>query len=339
MKIAIHHSEKSFSTRWIKYCEAEGIEYKLVNCYETDIIYQLSGCDALMWHFSHMNSKDVLFAKQLMFALNQSGIKTFPDFNTVWHFDDKVGQKYLLESINAPLVPSYVFYTKESALNWCKNTSFPKVFKLRGGAGSSNVLLAKNLHFAIKLISKAFGNGFPQYNAIEGLKERWRKYRLHKTNFTDVLKGIIRFIYPSKYTKIAGNEKGYVYFQDFIAGNDSDIRVIVIDNKAFALKRMVRDNDFRASGSGYIRYEKELFDEQTIQLAFQLAKSLKSQCIAFDFVYLNNKPLLVEMSYGFAVAAYDKCEGFWDNSMIWHSEKFDPAAWMVDVVLKKQIEL
>jgi hypothetical protein len=209
------------------------------------------------------------------------------------------------------------------------------VFKLRGGAGSANVMLVEDGRAARKLILRAFGSGFSQYNALEGLKERWRKFRLNKTPLSDVIKGVVRFVYPSKFTKVAGNEKGYVYFQDFIDGNDSDIRIIIIENKAFALKRMVRENDFRASGSGFIRYEKELFDEDTIRLAFQLANMLNSQCVAFDFVYKQNKPLLVEISYGFAVSAYDKCDGYWDSSLNWHSEKFNPTDWMVDLILKK----
>ncbi len=77
-----------------------------------------------------LNPRDILFAKQLLFSLEQSGIIVFPDFNTGWHFDDKVGQKYLLETIDAPLVPSYVFYSKKEALEWDEQTNFPKVFKL-----------------------------------------------------------------------------------------------------------------------------------------------------------------------------------------------------------------
>ena len=42
------------------------------------------------------------------------------------------------------------------------------------------------------------------------------------------------------------------------------VRVIVINDKAFAIKRMVRKNDFRASGSGIIEYDKEnLTDERS----------------------------------------------------------------------------
>jgi glutathione synthase/RimK-type ligase-like ATP-grasp enzyme len=86
----------------------------------------------------------------------------FPDFRTAWHFDDKVAQKYLFEAIGAPLVPSYVFFDKQEALRWAELTTFPKVFKLRGGAGSQNVSLVKTKQECIKLIHKAFGKGFPK---------------------------------------------------------------------------------------------------------------------------------------------------------------------------------
>ena len=54
--------------------------------------------------------------------------------------------------IGAPLVPTSVFYDKEEALAWAKNTTYPKVFKLRGGAGAANVRLAKNKKEAVRLI-------------------------------------------------------------------------------------------------------------------------------------------------------------------------------------------
>ena len=150
---------------------------RLVNCYANDIIEQLNDCNALMWHFHHASPKDFLFAKQLLYSLQSSGKKVFPDFNTMWHFDDKVGQKYLLEAIGAPLVPTYVFYSKNEALKWADETNFPKVFKLRTGGGSQNVRMVRSKSEAIKLIKKAFKRGFSQYSAWSNLKERIRKYR------------------------------------------------------------------------------------------------------------------------------------------------------------------
>lgn len=334
MMIGIHQTKGSFSDRWIEYCKANNIPWKPVDCYRSDIIYQLADCDAMMWHFSHMNSKDIKFSRQLHYSIQASGKTVFPDFHTMWHFDDKVGQKYLLEAIGAPLVPSFVFYSKEAALDWAEKTIFPKVFKLRGGAGSANVRLVHTKKNAIKLINKAFSIGFGQNDACGGLKERWRKYKLGKTNIFDIVKGIIRFIYPTDFARMAGREKGYVYFQDFIANNEFDIRVIVIDNKAFAIKRIVRQNDFRASGSGNILYEKDHFDKKTIGLSFDLAEKLKSQSAAFDFVYLDGKPLVVEVSYGFAQEGYNACPGYWTKDLEWHEGHFDPCSWMVDSVIK-----
>ena len=128
MKIAIHHTPGSFSDRWIDYCKENKVDYKLVNAYDSDIVQQVSDCDAFMWHHYHDNYKDMLFAKQLLYSLQMAGKQVFPDFNTGWHFDDKVGQKYLFEAVGVSLVPSYVFYTKEEAIHWVKETSFPKVF-------------------------------------------------------------------------------------------------------------------------------------------------------------------------------------------------------------------
>ena len=334
MKIAIHNSKQGFHPRWIDYCEESNIEYKLVDCYSNVIIENLNDCTALMWHYSHINPRDIVIAKQILFALEHSGFKIFPNFKTAWHFDDKVGQKYLLESLKLPIVPSYVFYDKKSAFNWANKINYPKVFKLRKGAGSSNVRLIKNIGEAKNYINKSFGSGFRLYNARLDIKERFYKYREGKTSKLDLLKGLIRCFYLPEFSKINGKEKGYVYFQEFIPNNDSDTRIIVIDNKAFALKRMVRKGDFRASGSGEFYYERSNFDLSCVRLAFEANKKIKSQCIAYDFIFDEDKnPLIVEISYGFSPDGYDRCPGYWDNQLTWHKENFNPYGWMINTVL------
>jgi len=334
MKIGIHHTEGSFSDRWIAYCREKQISFKLVDCYRSDIVEQLSDCGALMWHFNHKDSKDSKFAKQLLFSLQNAGLRVFPDFDTVWHFDDKVGQKYLLESIQAPLAPAHVFYRKAEALKWASETDYPKVFKLRNGSGSQNVQLVGSQTQAAALIRKAFGRGFKQYEGWSNLKERIRKYRLGKTTLWDVTKGVIRLVRPTRYARLTGREAGYIYFQDFIPDNDSDIRIIVVGDRAFALKRLVRENDFRASGSGFILYEKEHFDDEVIRISFEVSENLHSQCMTYDYVFLEGKPLIVEISYGFAVEAYDACEGYWSRDLSWHEGPFNPYGWMVEDIRK-----
>jgi len=337
MKIAIHNTKSDgfFANRWVDYCKKNNIEYKLVNAYDSDIIKQIEDCTAFMWHHSNYDYRDALFAKQLLYSLEQRGMKVFPNFKTTWHFDDKVGQKYLLEAIGAPLVPPYVFYAKKEALDWINKTDFPKVFKLRGGSGSSNVKLVKNNKQAKKLILKAFGKGFSQFDKINHLKLRYANYKGGKENFLAVIKGIIRLFIGTNYSKMYVKEKGYVYFQDFIPNNSFDIRIVVVGDKAFALKRLVRKGDFRASGGGNIIYDKNQIDERCVKIAFEVNEKIKSQSIAYDFVSdKGNNPLIVEISYGYAAHAYDKCEGYWDRDINWHEgEIFDFCGWMVEQVM------
>ena len=336
LKIAIHYAQGTFAERWIEYCKEKDIEYKVVNAYDSDIIQQIRDCNVFMWHHHHTNYKDALSAKQLLYSLQMAGKKVFPDFRTGWHFDDKVGQKYLLEAIEAPLVPSYVFYTKEEALKWIAETSFPKVFKLRGGAGSDNVRLVRSKRKAIKLVNIAFGKGFSQYARWSNLRDRFHKWQEGKLPFVVVCRGVGRLLIPSEFAKMHSPEKGYVYFQDFLPQNECDQRIVVVNtDKAFGIKRLVRKNDFRASGSGNIIYDKTQLDENCVRIAFSVAKRLKAQSIAFDFIYDQKRnPLIVEISYGYAIKAYYDCEGYWTDDMIWHSgSHFDIEGWILEGVI------
>lgn len=334
MKLAIHHRLGSFSDRWIDYCEEKNIPYKIVNAFDSDIIEQVKDCDVFMWHHNHTSFKDALTAKRILFALEHAGTKVFPDFKTGWHFDDKVAQKYLLEAIGAPLVPSYVFYDRQEALDWAKKTTFPKVFKLKGGSGSSNVRLVKSSRKAKKLIKTAFGRGFSQSSRINVFKEHLRKVKEGKQGLLlGLAKAFYRLFVLSDYAKQQQLEKGYVYFQDFIPNNDSDTRVVVIGGKfAAAEKRMVRKDDFRASGSGEFSYTDINID--FIEKALKISKKLKLLSAAFDFIQSENgEPLIVELSYGFGTAGIEASPGYWDTELNWHEGKFNPQEWMVDSLI------
>ncbi len=337
MKIAIHQETFSFSDRWIKYCEVNNIPFKIVNCYDTDIIQQLDDCDGLMWHWNQNDFKAILFVRQLTFSLEKRGKKMFPNFNSSWHHDDKVGQKYLLEAIDAPLVQSYVFYSKKDAENWIDTTSFPKVFKLRGGAGSINVKLARTKSEAQTLINTAFGKGFLQIDRWGRLKDKFWALKRDKNleAVKGIFKGVGRLIFPNELAKFSQREMGYIYFQDFLPNNNYDSRIVIIGDRCFAVRRYTRENDFRASGSGIKAYEPELFDKQSIKIAFEIANKLEAQSVAFDFIWDDKIPKIVEISYCFVMGAfYDTCPGYWDSNLQWHQTKVDPQRFMIEDFIK-----
>ncbi len=331
--IAIHNCPGSFSDRWITYCDDNKISYKLVNCYSPDIILQLKDCNGLMWHWILDDYRAQNFARQLIFSIEKMGIKVYPSFNTCWHYDDKVGQKYLLEAINAPLVSSYTFYDEDEALDWIDNTEYPKVFKLRGGASSNNVRLVKSKRIARKIIKKAFNKGFPLVNKFSNLKQRIWVLKRDKNikSLIHLIKGIIRLVIPKEGLNLLQRQKGYVYFQQYVPNNKFDDRIIIIGEKAVAVRRFTRKNDFRASGSGLKAYEKDLFNKESLKIAYGIAKKLNSQSIAFDFIYDKDIPKIVEISYAFIIGEfYDSCPGYWDENLNWHNDNVNLQRYIIE---------
>ena len=335
MKLAIHYDDNtfSFSKRWIEYCENNKIDYTLVNCYDSDIIEQMQAFDALLWNWNNNDYKAKKFARQLIYSVENMSKKVFPNTKTCWHYDDKIGQKYLLEAIEAPIVPTYIFYNKKSAFLWIEQTNFPKVFKLSTGSGATNVQLANNEEEAKKLVEQSFGKGFSQMNRISNFKDKFSAWRRDKNKSTSrtALRAFVRVFVPTEFENMEGKELGYAYFQEFIPNNTFDIRVITIGDKAFAIKRMCRQGDFRASGSGIIKYEKQQIDERCVRIALDISKKITTQSTAYDFVTdINNNPLIVEISYAFAISAYDACQGYWDKDLNWYEGKFNPQNWMIE---------
>jgi hypothetical protein len=292
------------------------------------------GWSALLWHWSNYDNRAQLFARQLIASVEEMGLKVFPSVASCWHYDDKVGQKYLLEAIGAPLIPTHIFYDRESALHWIDQTTFPKVWKLRGGSGSQNVQLVKTRQAARKIVNRSFGSGW-KFPRLYALKERIWHYRRDRSlrAFLNIGWGILRGILPHKKYRRSAIQRDYVYFQDFVPGCDHDIRVVVVGNRCYAYRRKVREGDFRASGSGIIDNDPGAIPGQCIEIAFDVVNRLEIQSAAFDFVSTGDEYLIVEMSYAFGLNGARMGSGYWDRSLSWHAAPVTPERFMLKDLL------
>jgi len=336
MKIAIHNGS-GWNQKWIKYCEGKNINFIVVNCYDNNIIVTLKEKKAthLMWYFHHNLPADILMARNVLYAAEKMGLKTFPNFDTSWHFDDKVAQKYLLEGVDAQMVPSYVFYNEKMANVWLRDeASFPLIAKLRRGAGSYNVILLKNLGEAKRYTAKMFGKGIhPSPGYISDVKNKLKVAK----NWTGIKKRLkkapnyFKMVFKGK--KGFPREKGYVYFQDFIKDNKSDLRVAIVGDYIWAFKRIVREGDFRASGSGVIAYTNLNLSINIVKDLHILSKKMKSQSIAFDVIFDVEKYLIVEISYGYSSEAIFDCPGYWNSNYVFVSKKLYPEIVIIENII------
>lgn len=301
-KIAIDKGERS--NGYVEAAKKLGIEYYLVDCLADDIILQLKDAKALIWHWRHTNYAEKRIAKSVLNAASKMGIEVYPNLDTCGTFDDKVAQKYLLEACGLPLVESHVFYNKEDAIAFLDSCEYPVVTKLAGGAGSTNVTMVHDKNEGIKVCNKRFDTYYR-------MSSNWGKEKDPRQ--------AVRYWVKEGNKRLLGEDKGYVYFQKFLPDNAYDIRVTIIGEKAIIFKRYVRDNDFRASGSGKLDYEVGEQDKAAISIGFDAAQKLGTQTLALDFAYDKEKSLkIIEISYGFVSGAVYNAGGYYkrDGSRI-----------------------
>ena len=338
MRIAIHHREGSFSSYWLAWCQRHGVQFDIVDAYRSDLVDHLRSmaCDGFMWHWSLGNYADQLFARQLTLAIEGAGIKVFPDVRTAWHYDDKIGQKYLFESIGVPFVKTSVFYDRSSALAWIEECEYPIVHKLRSGAGSMNVRKVRNQAEARALVRRAFAEGFAPFDLHALSREALWRLRREKSvrNLLRVPYSMLRAVLgatPGK-ASLRPRERGYVYFQEFLGGNEFDDRFVVIGERCFCVRRRVRAGDFRASGSGLTTYDPNQFPPASVTLAFEVADRIHSQSLALDVIYEESgDPRCVEISYAFPPGPFlEDAGGYFDRDGVWRETAQAPPMFMIE---------
>ena len=335
--IAIHHGG-AFWRRWEARAQELGFKAVLVDGLGATLWEDLRGCDFLLWHLNQDNPVDLAHARSILAAVEYRGLKVFPNQATRWHFDDKIAQVKLLEAIGAPVARTWVFFSREQALGFVRNAEYPFVFKLRCGAGSMNVRLVPDRSAAERLVRRMFGGGLaarPAAAVVARTYARAKKAPLGWATLRDrggrVFPGLLRlFLRPLK-------ESGYVIFQEFIPGNDHDIRVTVIGERAFCFRRGVRPHDFRASGSGRIVHlTADELPLDVVREAMAVSRRLGCQSMAYDFVRRpgSGQPVLLEMSCVFLAEAVHDCLGYLESGERWHPGHF----WPQDLILEDLVD-
>ena len=251
-------------------------------------------------------------------------IKCLPDLASSWSYDNKIRQYYLSIEKQLPMIKSWIFWDKEKAISFINCSDYPIVSKLKGGAGSRNVVLLKSKKEALKIVNAMFGKGvflakIPISNNIS------RKYFDTTKLFKKIILSLIRYSQGVTPVDLHWNkDKDYAYFQKFLPNNDYDTRVTIIGKRAFAFRRFNRPDDFRSSGSGNVDHDHKKIDLIFVKEAFKVSKKLNAQTMAYDFIYNGKKPEFCEMSYTYHDSYIHKCPGYWDEDFNWHKGHYWP---------------
>ncbi len=300
------------------------IRFLLLEAEDPNFWKKVQALDLFILRWSQVDSDRQIARDLLPVIEGKLQIKCFPDQNTCWHYDDKVRQYLLLKPLGFPIVQTYIFWQREKACEWAKKADYPLVFKLRGGAGSQNVILVKTRRRAFKLIERMFGRGIYPEKFFHPGSIRFRHFSFYRElhhlggNFYRRWKGYD----VSPFWQV---HKNYILFQKFLPGNKFDTRVTVIGDRAFIFRRLTRADDFRASGSGMIDYDLGKVDLRCVEIAFKVSRELKFQSMSYDFLFTpENEPVFCEISYTFQPRAIFNCPGYFDPCLNWHQGHFWP---------------
>jgi glutathione synthase/RimK-type ligase-like ATP-grasp enzyme len=332
MLIAIHPDrtgDESYSAKWSRFLENLNVQVKWVDLTGVDALEQVRDCDGVMWRWAHTHQDRIKAYRILHTIEHYLAIPVFPNHNTCWHYDEKITQHYIFQALNIPTPNTWIFWDKEKAIKWAKETKYPKVFKLSSGASASNVVKVNSKDEALKLINKMFDRGiFPltmnEFKKKVLLPKNIRELRAMVCRIKHGLDFGLRGVYPPLPISWWRPEKGYVYFQEFLSDNEYDTRVTTIGNRAFALRRFNRSNDFRASGSGNFDLDPSKVDLACIRMAYDISKKLKFQSMAYDYLFQDKYPLVSEISYTFIDHTLARCPGYWQPDLTWVERKMWP---------------
>ena len=325
----IEIKEDYFTKKWKDYCEKKEISYFVIQSIDIESYNKLKKATFVLWHWNLMDFENYQIAREFITCLDlyNPNLEIYPNFNTIWHYDDKLSQSIILELINAPQPKFWFFFKKKDAIKWLKTAKFPLVFKLRKGAGTSNVKLLYNKKEAIKITKKMFSRGIRP--AKLGFKDVLEKKNLKKVMNYGIKNGILLYLSKKRFPR----EKNYVYFQEYIPYCEMDIRIIVIRNMAYGFNRYMRKGNFGASGSGKYLIDHDNIEIECIKIAFEISKKLNLQCAAFDFLKSEDGFKILEISYDFVPTGgtYNgNWHGYWDEKLEYHKKEVDPVILMIE---------
>jgi glutathione synthase/RimK-type ligase-like ATP-grasp enzyme len=303
LRVAVGINENNWHVRFMDAVASHGQtgqlpRFEAVRIDEHDWLEQLEGFDALVWKPKNMGFESAAYFKEKVYFLEKYMAKlVVPNFDSVWHFESKVAQSYLLQKYGIPVPRTFVSFDHADAAAFARSCELPIVAKHSEGAGSANVWLFDSRAKVQAYVDDVFFKTLVKKDLQEKGKVMGRLSRHYLKSKSDLASRM-----PNQPA---------VYFQEFIAKNPRDLRITVIgDRYAYGFWRNNRENDFRASGSGNIDYQSPV-PESAIRQCLRISRELNFDSMAYDLLFVGDEIRVVEMSYGYVDKAIHGAPGYY----------------------------
>ena len=262
-KIALVRETNNRLSYFIKFkrmLEINEFEFDEINILQSNFHDILKNYDVVIWRvnsdfYSLYTGKDIIY-----FLNNILRIHTLPNFESLWFYENKIAQYWLLKKHDFPVISTFASFDMQETINYINKSNYPIVSKLNTASASLGVSLIKSKKQALKIVKKVFSTGL-------------------KTKYTNLY------------------QKDYVLFQEKVPNMGFDLRVVIVGNSYFGYYRYPKKKDFRASGSGIT--VKEDIPIDILHLSMKIKDTFpKSYMLAIDYLQdtRDNKYYIIETS-------------------------------------------
>jgi glutathione synthase/RimK-type ligase-like ATP-grasp enzyme len=294
LRVAVGRDHAGWDERFAEALQAHveqgaPLEYAIVDLGAYDWIERVAPYDAILWNPQYMGPFGASQFKEKVYFLEQFlGKRVCPNYRSVWHYESKFAQSYVFETEGVPTPATFVSFDHEEAWRIAQHETYPVVAKKSFGAASQNVRLLRSSSEARRFLDEAF------------FQELWDVAKASRGAAGAALSSVTkRWFWAKVLQRLLGRESvGSAYWQEFVAGNDADLRVTVVGSRAVGFWRKNREGDFRASGSGRIDYETPV-PTDVVAYLFNLSQRLGFDSMAYDIVFREGGFVVLEMSYDY----------------------------------------
>lgn len=241
------------------------------------------------------------YIEDVVLGLELQGAILIPSYNLLKAHDNKVFMEIIRNGLNNNLVnniKSYHFGSLEELKNSSINFDYPVVIKKYAGSMSKGVFLA---------------------NSEDDLHKKARKV-CRSVHFFSDFKDLLRPIRHNGYIEESRFRNKFIV-QQFIPNLKNDWKVLIYGNRFYILYRGVRDNDFRASGSGKFIFDNDnLIPDGLFNFAEKAFNSFNVPNASFDICYDGSNYYLTEFQFiyfGTTTLEKNNCYYIKDNNNKW----------------------
>lgn len=238
------------------------------------------------------------FIEDIISGLELAGAILIPNSNLLRANNNKVFME-ILRQVKLPekykTITAQQFGTYEESELAIKNgrIKFPCVIKIAEGAMSKGVFLAKTENEYIELTKRITRT----YSIKVAVKE-WFRSKKH-----------------IGYVKESLNQQKFIV-QPFIDGLKNDWKILIYGSKYYILRRNIRPNDFRASGSGYNYSAGSAAEFPLMMFPFvkEFYESLNVPNLSIDFAFDGKEGYILEFQgIHFGTSTHFLSKDYYDN--------------------------